>query len=123
MARRTVLYIGLDPALVDFASMPDLDADKVNAGIRADVARMAEHGYDALWFPVDRGETAAARVATELQTRVYDAVVIGAGIRALPAHLLLFEQLVNVIHEKAPAAKLCFNTRPTDTLEAVKRWV
>lgn len=123
MARRTVLYIGLDPVLVDFTSMPDLDADKVNAGIRADVARMAEHGYDAVWFPVDRGETAAGRVAAELQSRAYDAVVIGAGIRAMPAHLLLFERLVNVIHEHAPTAKLCFNTRPTDTLEAVQRWV
>jgi hypothetical protein len=50
-------------------------------------------------------------------------VVIGAGLRTHPEHFFLFEQLVNVVHACAPAAKLCFNTRPTDTLDAVQRWL
>jgi len=36
---------------------------------------------------------------------------------------LLFEKLVNVIHELSPRAKICFNTRPEDTAEAFLRWV
>jgi hypothetical protein len=36
---------------------------------------------------------------------------------------MLFERLVNAVHEHAPRARLCFNTRPDDTAEAVKRWV
>jgi hypothetical protein len=49
--------------------------------------------------------------------------MIGAGVRKIDRHFLLFERLVNVVHEHAPRAKLCFNTKPDDTAEAVKRWV
>jgi hypothetical protein len=31
--------------------------------------------------------------------------------------------LINVVHQHAPHAKLCFNTLPGDTAAAVKRWV
>lgn len=39
-----------------------------------------------------------------------------------PEHLLLFEKLLNLVHAQAPGAKICFNTKPTDTPEAVQRW-
>jgi hypothetical protein len=26
-------------------------------------------------------------------------------------------------HERAPSAKICFNTTPADTAEAVRRWI
>ncbi|MGB5624906.1 MAG: hypothetical protein WBM61_04175 [Woeseiaceae bacterium] len=35
----------------------------------------------------------------------------------------LFEKLVNLLHEKAPGAKICFDTGPTDSVDAVKRWL
>ncbi len=41
----------------------------------------------------------------------------------MPSKFLLFEKLVNVVHEHAPQAKLCFNTKPSDTAEAVRRWL
>jgi hypothetical protein len=47
---------------------------------------------------------------------------IGAGIRALPEHTLLFERIINAVYQHAPAARLCFNTNPNDTVEAVQRW-
>jgi hypothetical protein len=37
--------------------------------------------------------------------------------------LLLFEKLINPVHARAPNAKICFNTTPSDTVEAVQRWV
>src|SRR3974377_2398908 len=37
--------------------------------------------------------------------------------------ILLFEKLINVVHKHAPQAKLCFNTLPSDTAAAVKRWL
>jgi hypothetical protein len=49
--------------------------------------------------------------------------LIGAGIRLIPSSFLLFEKLINVVHANAPQAKLCFNTKPSDTAEAVMRWV
>jgi hypothetical protein len=44
-------------------------------------------------------------------------------VRAVPRNLLLFEKLLNVVHAHAPQAKLCFNTNPGDTAEAVQRWL
>jgi hypothetical protein len=32
---------------------------------------------------------------------------------------MLFEKLINMVHEHAPQAKLCFNTKPSGTAQAV----
>jgi hypothetical protein len=71
----------------------------------------------------DFGETAEAVVQSHLKQKRWDCIMIGAGVRANPSNFLLFEKLVNVVHEHAPQAKLCFNQLPHDTAEAVKRWI
>jgi hypothetical protein len=35
----------------------------------------------------------------------------------------LFGKLLNVVHALAPRAKICCNTSPADSAEAVQRWV
>ena len=41
-----------------------------------------------------------------------------------PAERLpLFEGIINLVHALAPEARICFNTTPADTVEAVLRWV
>ena len=72
---------------------------------------------------VDLGETAEAVVASRLRGKQYDCVIIGAGVRANPKYFLLFERLLNVVHELAPKARIGFNTKPTDTVDAVQRWL
>jgi hypothetical protein len=73
---------------------------------------------------VDGGNTAEVVLADTLANGGYDCIMIGAGLRTVPPYFLLFEKLVNVIHRQAPAStKLCFNTSPADTAEAVQRWV
>lgn len=123
MKKTLVLVIGLEPDLVDFSTMPDMNADKVRSGLGADQARLAALGYEAELCLTDLGDTAADMVARKLAEKPFDCVVIGAGIRAIPAYFLLFEQLVNVVHRAAPQARICFNTKPSDTAEAVQRWV
>ena len=49
--------------------------------------------------------------------------MIGAGVRANPSNFILFEKLVNVVHEHAPQAKICFNQMPADIGQAVQRWI
>jgi hypothetical protein len=122
MTKTQVLVIGLEPTLVDFSTMPDMNAGKVRAGLEADQAKLAALGYEAELCLTDLGETAVDVVARKLSERPFDCVVIGAGIRTLPAYFLLFEQLINVVHRAAPDARICFNTRPSDTAEAVQRW-
>ena len=71
----------------------------------------------------DFGKTAGAVVQSQLKQKRFDCILIGAGVRANPSNFLLFEKLINVVHEHAPQAKLCFNTLPSDTAAAVKRWL
>jgi len=123
MAMNQILLIGIEPTLVDFSSMPDLDAAKVSQGLRAQQQHLRDLGFDAAWCLTDLGATAEAVVRGALAATPYDVVLIGAGIRALPANFSLFERLINVVHEGAPRAKICFNTRPDDTQEAVLRWI
>ena len=71
---------------------------------------------------VDSGDTAERVVRAELETGDFDCVLFSAGLRD-DAHLLLFEKLMNLVHAKAPGAKICFNSNPWTTAEAVQRWV
>lgn len=119
---KIVLALGLDPAFVDLTEFPQLTPERVRAFIDAQLDRLRAAGYDVDACLVDLGDTAETIVAQYLDARRYDCVMIGAGLRA-PPQLLLFEKLLNLVHEKAAGAKICFNTTPADTTEAVQRWV
>jgi hypothetical protein len=123
---KSVLLIGLDPTLIDF-SQPGypvgMDATKVFAGLKASEDELTRLGYSVQMCLTDFGETAAAVVQSQLKQKRFDCILIGAGVRANPSNFLLFEKLINVVHEHAPQAKLCFNTVPSDTAAAVKRWL
>jgi len=123
MAMKRILLIGLEPTLVDFSSMPDLDAAKVAHGLRTQEQSLRDLGFDAAWCLTDLGATAEAVVRAALAAKPCDVVLIGAGIRVVPEHFALFERLINAVHECAPRAKICFNTRPDDTQAAVLRWI
>lgn len=118
-----ILLIGIEPTLVDFSTMPDLDAAKVSNDLRNQQRWLRDLGFDVEWCLTDLGATATEVVRAALAARPPDVVLIGAGIRVMPANFSLFERLINVVHEGAPQAKICFNTRPDDTQEAVLRWI
>ncbi|HEY5258374.1 MAG TPA: hypothetical protein VIJ12_08345 [Candidatus Baltobacteraceae bacterium] len=120
---KRVLTIGFDPTLVDFTNIPGLDAAKVSAAIKAEMQRLIDLGYAPHACMIDLGETAEAVVSEQLAKTKFDCVLIGAGVRNIPAHFLLFERLINIVHSQAPDAKICFNTNPGDTVEAIQRWI
>lgn len=121
---KKVLMIGLDPKVVDYAHVAvKLDEPTLRARLTADEKRLRDLGYDAKWLLIDRGETAETVVSATLDEETFDCVLVGAGVRTGAPLFLLFERLVNVIHEKAPHAKICFNTVPEDTAASVQRWV
>ena len=122
-AGKSVLVIGFEPTLLDYTTIPDLDAAKVMSGLKADETRLRNLGYDVELCLHDLGETAETVVRDRLRQKQFDCIVIGAGVRTIPKYFILFEKLINVVHEHAPRAKLCFNTKPSDTAEAVQRWI
>ena len=122
-AQKRVLVIGLEPTLDDFSNFPGLSAEKVMTALNGEQAKLKALGYGVQPCLVDLGATAEAVVLQQLSQNRFDCIVIGAGVRTVPERLSLFEKLINVVHQNAPSAKLCFNTNPSDTAEAVQRWV
>jgi hypothetical protein len=126
MAKEKVLLIGIDPKLVDFSKITftGWDANRVLAAAQDASKRLMDLGYEVQSCLVDLGETAESVVSDTLSREKFDCIMIGVGVRALPQHTHLFEKIINTIHQKAPpSSKICFNTNPSDTVEAVLRWM
>ena len=107
--------------VVDLSAAPNLTPELVRAFIDAQLDRVRGLGYEVVGCLVDLGATAEAVTQTCLRSHEFDCVLFGAGLHA-PEHLLLFEKLLNLVHSLAPGAKLCFNTSPSDSAEAIQRW-
>ena len=126
-SKKSVLSVGLQPQLINFAdpayaAFPGMTAEKVQSGLDKDIAALNALGYDAKLCLTDFGETAEDVIRAALHQSRYDCVVIGAGVRTIGKNFPLFEKVLNVVHEHAPQARICFNTGPFDTAQAVQRW-
>ena len=120
-----VLYIGQDPATVDFsdpALPPGMSTDRIQAGIDLSLGQMRERGWQAEFCPVQSDDSAGPAVERALAGGGVDCVVIGGGLRLPPRSLPLFERVLNAVHRAAPQAAIAFNTTPQDTADAVARW-
>ena len=125
MAKKKVLGLGIDPKLIDvnLATTSGWDASRVQAAAQDAIRRLMDLGYEVQTCFVDFGETAESVVSDILSREKFDCIMVGAGVRILPQHTVLFEKIINTIHQKAPpSTKICFNTNPSDTVEAVLRW-
>jgi hypothetical protein len=126
MAKKKVLGIGIDPKLIDsnLATTTGWDTNRVKLAVQDANKRLTELGYELQTCLIDLGETAESVVSDKLSRENFDCIMIGAGIRLVPQHTVLFEKIINAVHQKAaPSSKICFNTNPGDTVEAVLRWV
>uniref|UniRef100_UPI002152A36B hypothetical protein n=1 Tax=Parapedobacter tibetensis TaxID=2972951 RepID=UPI002152A36B len=123
---KKVLIIGMDPHTIDFANpeIPQgLTIEKIEQGANATVEKLNSMGYDAELFLIETGATDLSNLENHLNEKSFDGIVIGNGIRGIAANFILFEQIINAVHAHAPKSKIIFNTLPTDTDEAVKRWL
>ena len=117
-----IVLIGLSAAAANYEKWPELSPEKLEAAFGQILQELTEAGYDPVWCLTDTGETAAAQVLETLSQHPPDIVLIGAGVRVDTDHFLLFEKVINLVHQHAPTAKICFNTSPFDSLAAVQRW-
>src|ERR1700689_809466 len=121
-----VLFVGYDPEAVDFsdpALPPGMTAEKVHAGIAVALKQFAERGWEADVGFIRPDETAGPAVERQLASKIYDCVVIGAGVRLPPRGLALFEAVINAVHKAAPNTVIAFNTLPQDSADAAARWL
>jgi hypothetical protein len=123
MTNKKVLLIGIDPKLIDpnLSTATGWDANRVRAAAQDTNKRLMDLGYEVQGCLVDLGETAERVVSDTLSREKFDYIMVGAGVRMLPQHTVMFEKIINTIHQKAPSSKICFNTNPADTVEAVLR--
>lgn len=123
---RSILIIGEDPAQIDFDAPDapkDMSAAKIMDGLTGSLARLETAGHAATLVLTKDAETVERQMTEALARANYDVIVIGAGLRTLPPMALQFERLMNVLHKKAPDAKLAFNSQPDDSDAAAMRWL
>jgi len=121
-----VLLVGYDPSTVDFsdpALPPGMTAEKIHAGIAHALRQMRDRGWEADDCLIRPDDTATPIIERKLASATYDCVVIGAGVRLPPKHLVMFEIVLNAVHKGAPGAAIAFNTTPMDSADAAARWL
>src|SRR6187549_3489070 len=104
---RQILIVGLDPYTLDFSLPgfpPGLTADKVELGIEAEREHLKGLGYGTEKCWLDNGVLDLSPLEEQLKAKQFDGVVVGAGVRVPPFYFILFEKIINVIHENAPGA-------------------
>jgi hypothetical protein len=116
-----VLVIGLDPYRVPGPWDPAPVADAIAFGM----ARFAEAGVgvESCLLGLDGSEDVEAAVIGALDSRPWEVVVVGGGIRNPEDQLDLFERIVNLVHRHAPDAAIAFSSTPGDILDAAARWL
>lgn len=119
--RKRILAIGIDPVLLEVGPDGCHSLELVRAYVASEIHRVRQAGFDVdeCLLETEDDETEIVR---RMKGRSYDCVLIGAGVRMPPNVLLRFERIINVVHELGPGARICFNTRPGDSLDAIRRW-
>lgn len=117
-----ILLVGLQFSSVDFEKWPQLSVEKLEIAFSDLIDELTKKGFSATWCHTVTGETAEQKLAEAIDSLKPDLVIVGAGIRTDPDHFLLFEKIINIIHQKVPNAPIAFNTNPFDTIDAINRW-
>jgi hypothetical protein len=118
MSKGPVLLLGVDPH-----AFPDFDPAPVDLAIKIGQQKFDADGIEVDTCLVQPDDTAAPEITAALQRKPYVCVVIGGGIRKQEELLELFEVVINLVRTHAPQAAIAFNTNPTNSADAAKRWL
>lgn len=118
-----VLLIGVDTSKITNHSIPGYDPAEIHRLSVIAKDKLVSAGFDAKWCYLDilPGGCPLEVLTAELTANQFDCILVGAGLRKRPDKLLLFESLINAVHQFAPNSKICFNEDVHDTEIAVKR--
>jgi hypothetical protein len=123
---KQILIVGMNPHTIDFSQpgfLPGLTAEKVLMGLKAERENLKAEGCDSDMHLIDTGVLEMSTLAEQLKAKQFDGVMIGAGVRIPPSNFILFEKIINTVHDSAPNTKIIFNTNPNDTAASIRRWL
>jgi hypothetical protein len=120
-----VLSIGLHPRSLDYSTMPGgLDEAALTARIEQGNAALRDAGFNVVLCQIGTSPDIAEQLIRDaFDGASFGLAMIGGGIRMMPEHTELFERIVNVLHQVSPGIRLCFNTAPDNTVDALRRWI
>lgn len=120
--KNRVLLIGVDTSKFLNSNIPGYDPAEIHRQSVIAKDNLIALGYDAKWCYIDiTSNNASEALTTELLGSLFDCILIGAGLRKRTDQLLLLESLINIVHQNAVGAKICFNEDVHDTVETIKR--
>ncbi|TDD20454.1 hypothetical protein [Nonomuraea diastatica] len=119
-----ILTLGLHPSAIDLSDHPGLDEATMATRIEQGEAALRAAGLDTVPCLISTDQDAAEKAVRERLSfdGPFDLAMIGAGLRALPEHTVLFERLINLLVTAEPGIRFCFNTSPETTIDAIRRW-
>jgi hypothetical protein len=121
---KRVLIIGETPERVDFSDAaipPGTTPEKIRRSLEKSLNALRAKGCDARLVYLDDEDSAPARLDEAIAATTFDVIVVGAGLRIVPKQTAMFERVINIVHEKAPQARIAFNTAPDDSAAAAER--
>lgn len=118
-----VLLIGVDTSKITNNNIPGYDPSEIHRLSVIAKDNLVAAGFAAKWCYLDitNGGSPLEVLTAELVANQFDCILVGAGLRKRPDKLLLFESLINAVHQFAPNSKICFNEDVHDTETAVQR--
>ncbi|MEV0649451.1 hypothetical protein AB0I28_29760 [Phytomonospora sp. NPDC050363] len=118
------LSIGLHPDELDYSNFPGLTKEILLERVTAGEAAIRAQGIDFVPCYVSADPAKAeAQIRATTADGPFRVAMIGAGIRMDAAQTPLFERLINALVETHPGIRLCFNTSPESTVDAIRRWL
>lgn len=92
-------------------------------GLKAERENLKATGCDSDMYLIDTGVLELSALAEQLKAKQFDGVMVGAGVKIPPSNFILFEKLINTVHDNAPNTKIIFNTNPHDPAASIKQWL
>jgi hypothetical protein len=99
-----------------------LTPQKIRDDLNLHIQKLIDLGFKVTLYYFDPNDQSSFdQFGHDLTTQNFLVVEVGAGMRKLDVHLACFEKVVNMVREKSPSSKICFNSNPADTADAVLR--
>jgi hypothetical protein len=119
-----VLVIGIDPHAFTPEEMAPMNmtAEQLAAQIERDWAAIQGEGVVGEMASLSKDpDGAEAEIRKRFAEHSFGVALVGAGVRLLPQHTVLFERIVNVLIDVQPGIRLGFPISPAHIRETIQR--